>query len=327
MRRRAFGAGLLTSQIAARAQAQAPGSWRIGFLTPRAQPIAPSRDAFSESFVRGMSELGYVEGRNLAIDWRYADGNYQRLGGFAAELVAARPPVIVTYGTAAAKALKDATTTVPIVVAAANDLLGAGIVQSLAQPGGNITGLSVIDVDISGKQLELLKAASPRLTRAALLMNPGNAANAVVLKQLEASAPKLGVEIVAASAATAPEIEAAFAAAAEKDAGAVIVAADAFFSGQGERIAEAGLRHRLAIIGIYQDHVPAGCLMSYGQNVADFHRQAARYVDRILRGAKPTDLPIEQPTRFEFVINARTAATLGLSLPQTLLASADRVVE
>jgi len=325
MRRRALTVGLLAWPVAA--QAQAPGSWRIGFLTPRAQPITPHRDSFSDSFVRGMSDLGYVEGRNLTIDWRYADGDYQRLAGFAAELVATNPPVIVTYGTAAAKALKASTATVPIVVAAANDLLGAGIVQSLARPGGNITGLSVIDVDISGKQLELLKAASPRLTRAALLMNPGNAANAAVLKQLEANAPMLGVEIVPANAATAAEIGPAFAAAAETGAGAVVVAADAFFSGQGERIADAGLRHRLATIGIYQDHVTAGCLMSYGQNVADFHRHAARYVDRILRGARPADLPIEQPTKFEFVINARTAATLGLSLPPTLLASADQVVE
>jgi putative ABC transport system substrate-binding protein len=325
MRRRALTAGLLAWPIAA--QAQAPGSWHIGFLTPRTLPVAPDRDVFSHAFLRGMSDLGYVEGRNLAMDWRYTSGDYRALAGFASELVASRDSVVVCYGTAAARALKTATTTVPIVVAAANDLLGAGIVQSLARPGGNITGLSVIDVDISGKQLELLKTMAPRLTKVAVLMNPGNAANAVVLKQLEANAPKLGVEVMPANAATVLEIEPAFAMAAGKGAGAVIIAADAFFSGQGVTIADAGLRHRLATIGIYRDHVPAGGLMSYGQNVADFHRQAARYVDRILRGAKPADLPIEQPTKFEFVINAKTAATLGLGLPPTLLASADHVVE
>jgi putative ABC transport system substrate-binding protein len=289
--------------------------------------VAPSHDAFSDAFLKGMADLGYLEGQNLAVDWRYADGDYRQLDEFATHLVATRPPVIVTYGTASAKALKAATTTVPIVVAAANDLVGAGIVQSLARPGGNITGLSVIDVDIGGKQLELLKAVSPRLAKVALLMNPGNAANPVVLKQLEVQAPRLGIEIVPANAATAGEIERAFAGSAQKGAGAVIVAADGFFSGQGERFAEAGLRHRLATIGIYREHVLAGCLMSYGQNVADFHRQAARYVDRILRGARPADLPVEQPTKFEFVVNPGTAATLGLSLPPTLLASTDHVVE
>ena len=326
MRRRTFAAAVLAGPLAAPARAQGR-SWRIGFLTPRAQPVPPYRDAFSDAFRRGMSDLGYFEGKTLTIDWRYADGDYTRLAGLAAELVALNPPVIVTYGTAAAKALKAATTTVPIVVAAANDLLGAGIVESLARPGGNITGLSVIDVDVSAKQLELLKVAAPRLARVAVLINPGNAANPVVLRRLEASAPKLGVEIMPANAATPAEIEPAFEAAAQKGAGAMIVAADAFFSGQGQRIADAGLRHRLATIGIYQDHVPDGCLMSYGQDVADFHRQAARYVDRILRGAKPADLPVEQPTKFGFVLNARTAETLGLALPRALIASADRIVE
>lgn len=324
-RRRAFATALLAWPLAARAQAGK--TWRIGFLTPRAQPVPPAHDVFADAFLRGMRALGYEEGRNLVIDWRYADGDYGRLAGFAAELVAAGPAVIVTYGTAAAKELKAATATVPIVVAAANDLLGAGIVQSLARPGGNITGLSVIDVDISAKQLELLKVLSPRLTKVAVLMNPGNAANPVVLQQLQASAPRLNVEVMGVNAATSAQIETAFDRAGQQHAGAVIVAADAFFSGQGEQIAAAGLRHRLATIGIYRDHVAAGCLMSYGQNVADFHRQAARYVDRILKGAAPADLPIEQPTKFELIINTRTANALGLTLPRALLASADDIVE
>jgi putative ABC transport system substrate-binding protein len=198
-------------------------------------------------------------------------------------------------------------------------------VQSLARPGGNITGLSVIDADISGKQLGLLRIVLPRLSRVAVLINPGNMANRLVLRQLEQTASRLGVEVMPADAETPDEIDEAFKDAAQKGAGGIIVAADAFFSGQGMRIARAGLRDRLATISLYQDHVAAGCLMSYGQNVADFHRQAARYVDRILRGAKPADLPVEQPTKFEFTINTKTATALGLDLPRALLASADLV--
>jgi putative ABC transport system substrate-binding protein len=301
--------------------------WRIGFLTPRSRPSPPDRDTFSDAFMQGMSDLGYSEGTNLAVEWRYADGDYKRLSGFATELAGMNLPVIVAYGTAAARVLQGATKTIPIVVAAAVDLVGAGIVASLARPGGNITGLSVIDVDISGKQLELLKAFSPTLSRVAVLLNPGNAANPAVLKHVQTVAPALVIEVVAVNAATPQAIESAFADAAEQKAGAVIIAADAFFSGQGQRIAASALQHRLATISLYQDHVVAGCLMNYGQNVAEFHRQAAKYVDRILKGAKPEDLPVEQPTKFDLVINSKTAAALGLAIPQGLLVSADRVIE
>ena len=324
MRRRTFITASLAWPITVRAEARES---RIGFLTPRSRPQPPARDAFTDAFLRGMSVLCYDEGRNLAIDWRYADGDYQRLGPFAAGLVAANPQVIVAYGTAAARALKAATSTIPIVVVAANDLLGSGIVQSLARPGGNITGLSLIDVDVSGKQLDLLRIVLPRLSRVAVLINPGNGANLLVQRQLERSASRLGIEVVPADAETSEEIDHAFESAAQRGAGGVIVAADDFLAGQGVQIARAGLRQRLATISIYQDHVAAGCLMSYGQNVADFHRQAARYVDRILKGATPGDLPVEQPTKFEFTINIKTATVLGLDLPRALLASADNLVE
>jgi ABC-type uncharacterized transport system substrate-binding protein len=223
--------------------------------------------------------------------------------------------------------LQKATATIPIVVAAAVDLVGAGIVASLARPGGNITGLTVIDVDISGKHLDLLKSFSPSLSRVAVLVNPGNAANPAVLRHVEANAPALGIDIVPVNAATAPQIENAFTEATGQGASAVIVAADAFFSGQGAVIAASALKHRLATISLYEDHVLAGCLISYGQNVAEFHRRAALYVDKILKGAKPQDLPVEQPTKFDLVINAKTAALLGLKIPPALLVSADRVVE
>jgi putative ABC transport system substrate-binding protein len=253
--------------------AQQEKVWHIGFLTPRSRPNSSGHDSFSDAFMQGMSDLGYNEGKNLVVEWRYADGDYKRLTGFAVELVGMNLPVIVTYGTAAARVLQGTTKTIPIVVAAAVDLVGSGIVASLARPGGNITGLSVIDVDISGKQLELLKVFSPTLSRVAVLLNPGNAANPAVFKHVQASAPQLGVEVIAVNAATPQAIENAFAEAAQQRASAVIVAADAFFSGQGPQIAAAALRHRLATISIYQDHVLAGCLLNYGQNVADFHQR------------------------------------------------------
>jgi putative ABC transport system substrate-binding protein len=330
MRRREFitllGGATVAGPIAARAQ-QAGTVWRLGFLTPRSHPIPPAHDAFSDAFVEGMSNLGYNEGRNLVVEWRYADGDYTRLSGFANELVGMNLSVIVTYGTAAARELQKSTTSIPVVVAAAVDLVGAGIVASLARPGRNITGLSVIDVDISTKQLELLKAFSPKLTRVAVLLNPGNSANPLVLKHVEAGASAFGVKIVAVNAATPQAIETAFAEAVQQGAGAVIVAADAFFSGQGPQIANSAAQHRLATISLYRDHVLAGCLISYGQNVAEFHRQAATYVDKILKGAKPEDLPVEQPTKFDLLINSKTAATLGLAIPRELLVSADKVIE
>jgi len=321
-----FGAAVTATPVTLLAQ-QEPKIWRIGFLTPRSHPSPPGHDAFSDAFMQGMNELGYHEGKNLTVEWRYADGDYQRLAGFADELVGMNLPVIVTYGTVAARVLQRATKTVPIVVAAALDLVGAGIVASLARPGANITGLSVINLDMSPKQLELLKKFSPALSRVAVLLNPGNAANPQVLTQVQAAAPQLGVEVVAVNAATPQAIESAFAEAARQGAGGVIVAADAFFSGQGPQIAAASLQHRLPTISIYEDHVFAGCLMNYGQNVAEFHHQAARYVDRILKGARPEDLPVEQPTEIDLVINGKTAAALGLTIPLELAVSADRVIE
>jgi len=317
-----------TATLPLAASAQQTGAvWRIGFLTPRSLPSPPAHDTFSDAFIDGMSSLGYSEGKNLAIEWRYANGDYARLAGFANELVGMNLPVIVTYGTAAARVLQKTTTTIPIVVAAAVDLVGAGIVASLAHPGGNITGFSVIDVDISAKQLELLKSLSPNLSRVAVLLNPGNSANPLVLKHVESNAPALGVQVVAVNATTPQGIETAFADAAQQGATAVIIAADAFFSAQGSQIANSAAQHRLPTISLYKDHVLAGCLISYGQNVAEFHRRAAIYVDKILKGTKPQDLPVEQPTKFDMVINLKTAKELGLVVPQSLLATADEVIE
>src|SRR5258706_13626777 len=311
--------------LTARAQ-QESKIWRIGFLTPRSRPSPPDRDMFSDAFMQGMSDLGYSEGKNLAVEWRYADGDYKSLAGFATELAGMNLPVIVTYGTAAARVLQGTTKTIPIVVAAAVDLVGAGIVASLARPGGNVTGLTVIAVDLSPKHLELLRAISPRLSRVAVLVNAGNAADAAVVKNVQAAAQPANIAVLPVEARTADEIAHAFATSARERAGAVIVAADAFFSGQGALIAQLCAKHRLPTIGIYREHVIAGALMSYGQNIAQFHRQAATFVDKILKGAKPADLPVEQPTKIQLVINRKAAHTLGLTVPPDLLVRADEVI-
>jgi ABC-type uncharacterized transport system substrate-binding protein len=319
-----LGAGAAAAPLAAFAQTQ-PRVRRIGFLTPRSRPTLPDRDAFSDAFTAGMRDLGYVEGKNLLIEWRY--GGYKSLPDLASELTHMDLEVIVTYGTAAAQALKKATSTTPIVVAAAVDLVESGIVASLRRPGANITGLSAIGVDLSPKHAELLKTMMPKLTSFAVLMNPGNSTHPAVLKNAQGAAEKLGMKVVPEDVRAPDDIEPAFSAASKKGAGAVIVATDAFYSGQGSPLAAASIKHRMPSISIYNEHVQRGCLISYGQDIAGFHRQAAAYVDKILKGAKPADLPVEQPTRFLLVINRKTAKALGLTIPPELLLSADKVIE
>jgi len=319
----AIGVAGIAGPLATFAEAQAKMR-RIGFLTPRSRPTPPDHDAFSDAFTKGMRDLGYVEGKNLAIDWRY--GGYKSLPELAAEIIQTNPDVIVTYGTAAAQALKKATATIPIVVAAAVDLVESGIVASQRHPGGNITGLSAIGVDLSPKHAELMKTMMPKLAAIAVLINPGNSTHPAVLKNAESAAAKLGMKVVPEDARTSGEIEDAFVAAAKKAAGAMIVATDAFYSGQGSQLAAASLKHRMPSISIYNEHVQHGCLMSYGQDIAAFHRQAATYVDKILKGAKPADLPIEQPTRFLLVINRKSAKAFGLTIPSELLLGADKVI-
>jgi putative ABC transport system substrate-binding protein len=321
-----LGALAVTTPLATLVEGQ-PTPRRVGFLTPRSHPSPPEKDAFSEAFLQGMRALGYAEGKNLIIEWRYADGNYKRLTDLAAELALMNLDVIVTYGTAAAQALKKATSRTPIVVAAAVDLVGSGIVESLRRPGGNITGLSAIGVDMSPKHVELVKTMVPKLGSIAVLMNPGNSTHPAVLKNVQAAADKLGVKSLSVDARVPNEIEGAFATAARKGAGAIVVATDAFYSGQGPRLAEASLKHRMPTISIYDEHVRAGCLMSYGQDIAGFHRQAATYVDKILKGASPADLPVEEPTTFELAINLRTARALDLVVAESLLLRADEVLK
>ena len=321
----ALGAGVLAAPLASFAQ-QRGKIWRIGFLSAQSRP--PSLEShYIGGFPRGMRELGYVEGKNFVIEWRFADGKYELLANLAAELVRMKVDIIVTGGTAANRAVQQATTTIPVVNATMIDPVGNGFAASLARPGGNITGLSLTTTDLSPKHLELLKILLPKLTRVGALMNPGNPGHAAILKGLQANARQVGIKVLPVEARTAEEIERGFATMKKENAEAVIVAVDAFFIGQRQQLAELALKHRLPSIFSVAEHTQAGGLMSYGQDLADFYRRAAGYVERIFKGAKPGDLPIEQLATFTLVINGKTAKALGLTIPRELLLRAEKVIE
>ncbi len=321
----ALGAGLLAVPLGALAQQQAK-VWRVGFLSQRNRPISFDSEIFG-AFRQGMRELGYVEGKNLVIEWRFADSQYERLPGLALELAQMKMDVLVAGGSDAPLAMQKATTTIPVVMANASDPVGSGLIKSLARPGGNITGLTTISYDLGPKRLEMLLGMVPKLSRVAVLVNPANTVHTRSLKNVQAAAQKLGVKILPVEARTAPEIEKAFAVMAREKAGAVMVERDALFNQQTRQIAELAMNHRLPSITALREYVEAGSLMSYGPNNVDGFRRAATYVDKIFKGAKPGDLPVEQPTTFELFINRKTAKALGLKIPQSLLISAEKVIE
>jgi putative ABC transport system substrate-binding protein len=297
---------------------------RIGYLSPRTRlnPLP-----YDRAFLQGMAELGYVEGKNVVIEWRFADGAYERLPAFAAELVQLNVDVIVAPSSSAIRAAQQATTTIPIVFASTGDPVGSGFVPSLARPSGNITGLSNANLDVSTKLLELLMTIVPRLSRVAVLGNPGSSTHSAMLKSVQAAAlTRGGVRVLSVEAGTREEIEHGFVLMTQERANGVIVAGDAFLHDQAGRIAPLALAHRLPSIAHPRVYVEAGGLMSYGQDTAESYRHAATYVDKILKGAKPADLPIEQPTKFELVINLKTAKALGLTIPQSVLIRADGVI-
>ena len=320
----ALGATALTAPFGSFAQQQSK-VWRAGFLSLRRADSLDS-DAFG-AFPRGMRDLGYAEGKNLVIEWRFADGRHERLSGLAAELVQMKVDIIVTSGTDATSAAQKATTTIPIVIGNAGDPVGSGFAKTLARPGGNITGLSNLAGDITSKQLEILLDVVPKLSRVAILLNPLNSSLAGVLKDVRSRARKASVEIVPLEVRTAPEIGSAFALMTKARAGAVIVARDPIFNQEKRQIAEHSTKNRMPSIAGISEFVEAGCLMSYGQNSADNFRRAATFVDKIFKGAKPGDLPIEQPTKFELVVNLKTARALGITIPQSVRFRADRVIE
>ncbi len=321
----ALGLGALSAAFAALAQQQGK-VWRVGFLALRHLDLVDT-DYYYGPFRQGMRELGYVEGRNLAIEWRSAEGKAERLPALAAELVQLKVDVIVTAGTPATGAAQKATSTLPIVMATTADPVGSGFVKGLARPGTNITGLSNLTVDISPKNLEIMLSLVPKLSQVAVLVNPTNSAHAAILKSTQAAAQKLNIKVLPAEARTAQEIDRAFSVMTRERAGAVIIAVDGFFIQQGRQIADLAAKQRLPSMSGSREYVEAGGLVSYGQNLADNFRRAATYVDKIFKGAKPGDLPVEQPTTFELFINRKAAKALGITIPQSILVRADKVIE
>jgi ABC-type uncharacterized transport system substrate-binding protein len=307
------------------AEAQAPAKVpRIGFLSARPPADNPY---FIQSFREGLRDLGYVEGQNIAIEYRFAEGRPERLPALAAELVRLKVDVIVTGGPPAPEAAKQATGTIPIVFAVAADPVAVGLVASLAQPGGNITGLASISGEIVGKQLELLKEVVPKISRVAVLQNPSNQTQAHTLRQAEGAARALGVQLHIVQARTPPQIDAAFAAMRSQRAGCILVLRDPLFLSQRIQIAALAAKSRLPAMYGFREEAEAGGLMAYGTSVPLMYRRAATYVDKILKGARPADLPVEQPTKFDLVINLKTAKALGLTIPQSLLRRADEVIQ
>ena len=286
------------------------------------------RPPLLDAFRQRLRELGWVEGQNIVIDYRYAEGRVDRLPDLAAELVRLRVDLIVSEGTQGPAAAKNATETIPIVMINPRDPVGTGLITSLARPGGNVTGMSGgAGLDIFAKQLALLKETVPEVRRVAILSNPDNAYHQLAIREVNVAARSLGVQLQLLEARGPNELDGAFAAMARERLGALLVLSDAIFSFHRTRIADLAARSRVPAAYSVRESVEAGGLMSYGASFADLYRRAATYVDKILKGAKPADLPVEQPTRFELVINLKTATALGLEVPPTLLARADEVIE
>jgi putative ABC transport system substrate-binding protein len=308
------------------AEAQAGEVARVGYINP-GYPSDPIRLRRFEAFRQGLRELGYVEGRNIAIESRWAEGNYDRYPAFAADLVRLKVHVIVTVGGAATKAAKQVTATIPIVMSLVTEPVASGLVSSLARPGGNVTGTSMMASDLAGKQFEMLKQAVPKASRVALLWNPANPGGAAQLREAKTAARALGLRLQALEARAPQEIDSAFAAMTRERADALVVLGDAILYNQRKQIAELAAKSRLPSASALREYAEAGGLIAYGTDSLDLERRSTAFVDKILKGAKPADLPVEQPTKFELVINLKTAKALGLTIPQSILVRADEVIQ
>jgi putative ABC transport system substrate-binding protein len=308
------------------AEAQAPGDIRrIGYLSA-ASPDAVTR--FVEAFRQGLRELGWVEGQNIVIEYRWAHGHTDRLAGLAAELVALKPDVIVAGPVPPAIAAKNATRTIPIVMTAVGDPVRLELVSSLARPGGNVTGTSFdVALEVFAKQLELLTETVPKLRRVAVLSNSANPAQGIALKDVTAAAKPLRVQVQHVAVRGPADFDRAFAAMRKERAEALLVLADSMFAVHRVRLAELSTTNRLPSMFGFREYVQDGGLLSSGPSLPDVFRRAARFVDKILKGARPADLPVEQPTTFELVVNRRTAKGLGVAIPQSVLLRADHVIE
>jgi putative ABC transport system substrate-binding protein len=321
----ALGASALASPFAAFAQPQGKAA-RIGFFYFGSRQSAMDTGRYA-AFVQAMRDLGYTEGKNLAIESRFADGKPDRVPALAAELVKLNVDVIVATGVATYRALQLSTTTIPVVVTVGVDPVAGGLAASMARPGANFTGLTDTSADLNPKLLELLMAVVPKLTRVGLLLQPENTSHADQLKKLLLVAQKVGVQIVIAEAGTADAIANSLAFFVRERTKAFITLGDTFFVQQAQKIATFAIEHRLASIAANNEYAAVGGLMNYGSNLVDNFTRAATYVDKILKGAKPGELPFESPTRYHLVINRKTAKALGLTIPQSLMISADKVIE
>jgi putative ABC transport system substrate-binding protein len=314
--------GLLATPFSAAAQPPKTPA-RIGFLSS----YSPERERnFFASFQQGLRELGYLEGRDIVIEPRYAGGHFQKLPELAAELTRLKVDILFTAGTPAAVAAKNATTVIPIVMTLVADPVGTGLIASLARPGGNITGLSDFNAGVVAKRLELLKEVVPSASRVAILFNPVNPTNPLQLTLIQAVAPVLGVTLLSWEAQGADDIDRAFTSMSEQRPEALIVIGDPLFSTHRKSIVEFSVKTRLPATYSNREWADAGGLMSYGASFRDLYHRAATYVHKILKGAKPADLPVEQPMKFELVINLKTAQALGLTIPPRLLFQADAII-
>jgi len=318
-----LGTAAALSPLAGRAQQK--GVPVVGFLSG----VSPGSYApFVAAFRQGLSETGYVEGQNLAIEYRWAEGSYDRLPALAADLVGRKVDLIATGGgTVSALAAKSATSTIPIVFAGGGDSVVNGLVASLARPGGNVTGVTFLAVELLPKRLELLSELIPQARVIALLVNPNNANTEREMRNMQEAARAKRVRLDILKAGTEGEIDAAFASLVQRQAGALVVSADVFFNGQRDQLVALASRHDIPAIYGFREFAASGGLISYGTSIATVYRQVGIYAGRILKGAKPSDLPVQQPTKFELVINLKTAQALGLTVPQALLARADEVIE
>ncbi|OFZ84212.1 MAG: hypothetical protein A2W21_01385 [Betaproteobacteria bacterium RBG_16_66_20] len=316
-------AALAAALPLARAQ-QSVKIFRIGLLSPFSPSAAA---AWHEAFRQGLRDLGWVEGKNIGIEYRFAEGRNDRIPDLAADVVRLKVDIIVADTTSSALAAKKATRAIPIVVASGGDTVASGLVDSLARPGGNVTGLDQISPELGGKRLQLLKEITPKLSRVGVLWNPQSQASALNWKELQRPARQLGIQLHSMEVRSAGGLDKAFEGATRSRIDAVAIMPDPVFVTNLERIAELAAQHRLPSIFHLGEFAYAGGLLAFGPDRADLFRRAATYVDKIFKGAKPGELPVEQPTKFELVINMKTAKALGVAIPRTVLLRADRVIE
>jgi putative ABC transport system substrate-binding protein len=315
-------AAALAIPLAARAQPKGK-VWRIGFLGS-ADPFGYAQNL--QGFRQGLLDFGYVEGKNISVEYRWAEGRYERLPELAGELVRSKADLIVTHGTPGTRAAKQATQSIPIVMAIVGDATATGIVSSIARPGGNITGSSFFNPELAAKRIELIKESVPSLTQVAVLINPDNPVFDPTLKLMESTAKALKVDLVQFPVRAPKEFEEAFAAMAAKKIRAVAIHEDGLFNANIDTLVMLAAKHRLFSAG-GRELADAGGMLGYGVNFPEIWRRAAYFIDRIFKGAKPGDLPVEQPTRFELAINVKAAKALGIAFPPTILVRAERIIE